>query len=48
MARFRSVRTGVTVDVDDDTAATLSRHFWEPAADKKSTSTRKGSTSDKK
>lgn len=47
MARFRSVRTGVTVDVDDDTAANLSRYFWEPV-DKKSTSTRKGSTSDKK
>jgi len=47
MARFRSARTGVTVDVDDNTAATLSRHFWEPA-EKKATSTRKGSTSTKK
>jgi len=47
MTRFRSVRTGVVVDVDDNTATNLSRHFWEPAEKAKATSTRKRAAADK-
>lgn len=33
MPRFTHAVTGVTVNVDDDTAANLDPHIWEPAKD---------------
>jgi len=33
MPRFTNAVTGVTVNVDDDTAANLDGNIWEPAKD---------------
>ena len=33
MPRFTNAITGVTVNVDDDTAANLDGYIWEPAKD---------------
>ena len=41
MPRFTNAITGVAVNVDDDTAANLDPHIWEPAKDESKTTSRR-------
>ena len=43
MPRLTNAITGVTVNVDDDTAANLDPHIWEPAKDADEKPTRRTS-----